>query len=104
AVVHAYPKTPLANRVKMEYSRITEAELPPTIELPEPALFQAEQTFGEEPSEDAADELLHAFEQAVIREAYQEAVANLRRAEAAGDVVAIADAQAVCTKLSARLV
>jgi DNA primase len=104
AVVHAYPQTPLANRVKSEYSRITEAELPPTIELPEPALFQAEQTFGEEPPLDAADELLHAFEQAVIREAYQEAVANLRRAEAAGDAAAIADAQAVCTKLSARLV
>lgn len=104
AVVHAYPQTPLANRVKSEYSRITEAELPPTIELPESALFQAEQTFGEEPPLDAADELLHAFEQAVIREAYQEAVANLRRAEAAGNATAIVDAQAVCTKLSARLV
>ncbi|MFA6519860.1 MAG: DNA primase [Candidatus Paceibacterota bacterium] len=104
AVVHAYPQTPLASRVKSEYARITEAELPPLIELPEPALFQAEQTFGEEPSEDAADELLHAFEQAVIREAYQEQVSNLRRAEAAGDAVAIANAQTACTKLSARLV
>ena len=103
AVVHAYPETPLANRVKSEYSRITEAKLLPSIELPEPALFIAEQTFGEEPSEDAADELLHAFEEAVIREAYQEAVMALRRAEAAGDAVAIANAQATCAKLSARL-
>jgi len=103
AVVHAYPETPLANRVKSEYSRITEAKLLPSIELPEPALFIAEQTFGEEPSEDAADELLHAFEEAVIREAYQEAVLELRRAEAAGDAVAIANAQATCAKLSARL-
>ena len=103
AVVHAYPKTPLASRVKMEYSRITEAEQLPQIELPEPALFFAEQMFGEEPSEDAADELLHAFEEAVIREAYQTAVTNLRRVEAAGDAEAILSAQAACSKLSARL-
>ncbi len=103
AVVHAYPETPLANRVKSEYSRITEAEQLPAVELPEPALFFAEQMFGEEPSEDAADELLHAFEEAVIREAYQEAVTNLRRVEAAGDADAILSAQAACSKLSARL-
>ncbi len=103
AVVHAYPETPLANRVKMEYARITEAELPLLNGFPEPALFQAEQTFGEEPSEDAADELLRAFEEAVIREAYQEGINTLRRAEAAGDAVAIGNAQAVCANLSARL-
>ena len=103
AVLHAYPETPLANRVKSEYIRITEAEQLPQIVLPEPVLFQAEQTFGEEPSEDAADELLRAFEEAVIREAYQEAVMNLRRAEAAGDAVAIENAQEACAKLSGRL-
>ena len=103
AVLHAYPETPLANRVKSEYIRITEAEQLPQIVLPEPILFQAEQTFGEEPSGDAADELLRAFEEAVIREAYQEAVMNLRRAEAAGDAVAIENAQEACAKLSGRL-
>ncbi|OGG41190.1 hypothetical protein A2118_00450, partial [Candidatus Kaiserbacteria bacterium GWA2_50_9] len=103
AVLHAYPDTPLANRVKSEYIRITEAEQLPQIVLPEPVLFQAEQAFGEEPSEDAADELLHAFEEAVIREAYQEAVMNLRRAEASGDVFLVVDAQDRCSKLSARL-
>ena len=103
SVLHAYPETPLANRVKSEYFRISEAKLLPEVELPEPALFLAEQIFGEEPSEDAADELLYAFEEAVIREAYQEAVKNLRKAEAAGDAVAIENAQAVCAKLSARL-
>ena len=103
AVIHAYAETPLAKRVKIEYSRITEAELLPQVELAEPALFYAEQTFGEEPSEDAADELLHAFEEAVIREAYQEAVKNLRRAETAGDAALVVSAQALCTKLSARL-
>jgi len=103
AVIHAYPETPLANRVKSEYSRITEAEPLLTDALPEPALFLAEQTFGEEPGEDAADELLGAFEEAVIREAYQEAITDLRRAEVAGDAASIADAQVACTKLSARL-
>ncbi len=103
AVIHAYPDTPLANRVKSEYIRITEAKLLPQIALLEPALFLAEQTFGEEPSEDAVDELLRAFEEVVIREAYQEAVTNLRRAESAGDAAVVLDAQVLCTKLSARL-
>ena len=66
-------------------------------------MLQAEQTFGENPGEDAADELLSAFEEAVIREAYQEAVANLRRAEASGNASLIEDAQNRCAKLSARL-
>ena len=103
AVVHAYHDAPLAKRVKTEYSRITEAEQLPS-EIPsEQALFKAEQTFGEDPREDAADELLRAFEEAVIREAYQEAISNLRRAESAGDAALIHSAHSVCAKLSARL-
>ncbi len=103
AVVHAYPDTPLAKRVKAEYRRITGAqELPPAIP-PESALFYAEQSFGENPGEEGADELLRAFEEAVIREAYQEGVNKLRRAEAAGDADAVVRAQAVCASLSARL-
>ncbi|TSC64861.1 MAG: DNA primase [Parcubacteria group bacterium Gr01-1014_91] len=103
AVVHAYPETPLAKRVKVEYCRITEAEQLPSDISSEPALFKAEQTFGEDPREDAADELLRAFEEAVIREAYQEAVMTLRRAEVASDAAAVGSAQAACAKLSARL-
>ncbi|MBI2037299.1 MAG: DNA primase, partial [Candidatus Liptonbacteria bacterium] len=61
AVIHSYSGTPLAERVAAEYRRITEAERLPQEALPEPALFKAEQTFGEEPLEDAADELLRAF-------------------------------------------
>ena len=103
ATIRAYPGTLLAERLKSEYCRITEAqELPPTI-LPEATLFHAEQTFGENPGEKAADELLHAFEEAVIREAYQTAIADLRRAEAAEDAVLVSSAQALCAKLSARL-
>jgi DNA primase len=103
AVVHAYPETLLAKRVKSEYCRITEAESFPSETSPESALFKAEQTFGENPSEDVADELLRAFEEAVIREAYQEAVMTLRRAEVAGDAAAVVGAQIACAKLSARL-
>jgi len=103
AVIQAYPGTPLAERVRGEYTRITEAHQLPSDALPEAALFKAEEMLGEEPSEDAADELLRAFEEAVIREAYQEAVNSLRRAEAAGDAAAAGRAQAECATLSARL-
>ncbi len=103
AVVHAYPDTPLAERVKAGYCRITGAQELPSVVPPESALFYAEQTFGENPEEEGADELLHAFEEAVIREAYQEAVNNLRRAEAAGNADEVVRAQAVCAALSARL-
>ncbi len=103
AVIHAYPGTPLAERVKSEYSRITGARELPQSAIPESALFTAEQTFGEDPAEDAGDELLNAFEEAVIREAYQEAIANLRRAEASGEASKVSDAQSRCAELSARI-
>jgi DNA primase len=103
AVIHAYPATPLAERVKVRYGQITEAELSPSDAPPESVLFTIEQTFGEDPAEDAADELLIAFETAVIREAYQEAVGDLRRAEASGDTERVIRAQEVCAKLGVRL-
>lgn len=103
AVMQAYDGTPLAQRVTAEYHRITEGHQLSSDPVPESALFEAESMLGEEPSEDAADELLHAFEEAVIREAYQEAVAQLRRAESAGDAAAVKRAQEACSKLSGRL-
>ncbi len=103
AVVHAYQGTNLARRVETEYSRITGVHAPLSDALPESLAFEAERIFGEEPSEAAADELLHAFERAVIREAYIESVAELRRAEASGDAAAVAIAQNTCAALSGRL-
>ncbi len=103
AVFHAYPDTPLAHRIESEYCRITEAHQFPLDTPPESALFMAEQTFGADPHEDAADELLRAFEEAVVREAYQQAVGTLRMAETGRDASAIEDAQAACAKLSTRL-
>ena len=100
--VHAYPGSALAARIETEYSRITgdDAVLPRPLE---PVVFEAERQFGEAPGEDAARELLRAFEEAVIREAYQEAVRSLRQAEAAGDVVATGAAEKRCRELSVQL-
>ena len=103
ATVHAYPDTALAERITSEYCRITGSQELPPLASAESALFQAEQTFGEDPGGGAADELLNAFEQAVVREAYQEAVAELRRAEASGDATRIEEAQRRCTSLSVRM-
>jgi len=101
--LRAYAGSPLAERVESEYCRITEAPVPPLDGLSESALFEAEKSFGESPSESAADELLRAFEEAVIREAYQESVTALRRAEGAGDETAATQAQTACARLAARL-
>lgn len=103
ALVHAYPGTPLAERVKSAYCQITEAHAFPLEAPPESALFSIEQTFGEHPDERAGDELLRAFESAVIREAYEVALTNLRRAESSDNLSHIEEAQRACAKLSARL-
>ena len=102
AIATVYAETPLATQVISEYSRITEAPLPAG-DLPDSILFEAEKMFGEDPAPTAADELLHAFEIAVVREAYQERVTELRRAEAAGDTEAILAASKACQALQANL-
>ena len=101
--VHAYPELPLANRIKIEYARITGDQVLPAEAPVEPFIFEAERQFGEAPGEQAADDLLRAFEEAVIREAYQEAIASLRKAESAGDPVMVEEAGARCAALSSQL-
>ncbi len=101
--VHAYPDSPLANRIKMEYARITGDQAPFTEPPPESVVFEAERQFGEGPDEHVADDLLGAFEEAVIREAYQEAVATLRKAESAGTPAMVKEAGDRCAALSSRL-
>jgi len=106
AVLHSYKNTPLAKRVKLEYCRITGVQQVPSDVPSESVLFKVEQMFGEEPAEEAANELLHAFEEAVIREAYQEAVVHLRKVEArqsTNNSSEVEEAQAACAKISARL-
>ncbi len=102
-VIQAYLDTPLAKKIETEYSRITGVQVPALASLPESVAFSAEQTYGEEPGEGAADELLRAFDQAVLREAYEQAVITLRRAEAAGDAAAVSGAQERCADLSKKL-
>ena len=102
-VVHAYPGSALAEHIRAEYSRIigaSDASLP---QPPEDVIFRAEGIFGEAPGAEAAKDLLGAFEEAVIREAYQDAVRSLRQAEAAGDTALVEAAGARCTELSSRL-
>ncbi|HVW82918.1 MAG TPA: hypothetical protein VHC68_03180, partial [Candidatus Paceibacterota bacterium] len=101
AIVQAYPAAALAERVKKEYSRIVDAPLSGTAS--EADIFSIEAAFGEDPPEDAADDLIRAFEEAHLREAYQEKVSELRRAEAAGDQGAIAAAQKGVEEFSGRL-
>lgn len=103
AAIEVYAGTPLAERVKTRYCQITEADLPPRGALSEAVLFSVEQAFGENPEETAADELLEVFEEVVVREKYQQAVANLRRAEASNDAALIEEAQQLCATLSSRL-
>lgn len=102
AIVHAYPETPLANRVKSEYSRITGVEAL-FADVPESVAFEIERDFGGEPGQEAANDLLRAFEEAVIREALGEAEKDLRQAEAAGDARAIRDAGQRTLELQKRL-
>jgi DNA primase len=103
ALINVYKGTPLAEKVKSAYSRITEAPALPPDAVPEQVLFETERTFGESPDEGAADELLQAFEESVIRDTYEEAVRELRRAEASGDAPLIRTAAERCSQLSARL-
>jgi DNA primase len=101
AAVVVYPGTELAKRIENEYSRIVGVALDPGGS--EAALFEAERTFGAAPKEDDADDLVRAFEEAYIREAHQEAVERLRRAEQVGTDAQIKEAQAACAELSAKL-
>lgn len=101
AAVVVYPDTPLAKHIENEYSRIVGVALVPGGS--EAALFEAERTFGAVPKEQDADDLVRAFEEAYIREAHQEAVERLRRAEHIGSSEEIKEAQAACAELSAKL-
>jgi DNA primase len=101
ALAYAYPSSALAERVKAEYTRVVGGPFPDS--APEADIFASEATYGESPAERAADDLIRAFEEAYIREAYQEIVGKLRRAEAAGNAAAIGVISLEVAKLSARL-
>jgi DNA primase len=105
ATIQAYPETPLAERLKTEYGRITGAPVDSAMiaDLGERALFEAGLAYGEMPSEDAGDELLYAFERMILRDALKDATRQLRAAESANDVEGIQKAALRCTELGARI-
>jgi DNA primase len=90
AIVANYPTSTLAEKLKTEYTRIIGVTVPDE-PVPERALFEAGLAYGESPSEKAADDLLHAFEKAVLVEKLQQTTEELRRAEAAGDTISFTD-------------
>ncbi|MES2226018.1 MAG: DNA primase [Patescibacteria group bacterium] len=103
AAIQTYPDTPLAKRLNSEYSRIIGAPVPNDADLDERALFEAGLVFGEEPPEDAADDLIYTFERMILTDALREATLKLRRAEAANDTDGIQEAAILARDVSTRL-
>lgn len=102
ALADSYAETPLAERLKSEYSRIIGAGFPDE-PIPERILFESGIAFGEAPDQSAADDLIHAFERAVLTERLAEAALMLRRAESANDERAIEEAVRQWNELRAKL-
>jgi len=102
AAAACYGGSQLAERIKSEYERITGAVLPE--EAPEErVVFEMGQALGEEPGEDAADDLIKGFELSVVREKLAEATAALRAAEASGDASTQSEAEKRSKELAVRL-
>jgi len=102
AVIHSYPDLAIAKRLTNEYSRITGAALPEE-PPPERALFEGGLAFGESPRETDADDLVHAFERAVLTEKLADATSRLRLAEAARNEAEITELSNLCKELSTQL-
>ncbi|MBP6860341.1 MAG: DNA primase [Candidatus Pacebacteria bacterium] len=102
AVAALYAGSPLEERVKAEYTRITEASLPST-PVPERVLFETGIQFGDAPGEDAADELLKRFERESLTVLYQDALRKLREAEQQGNTEGVREAEATCMTLMKRI-
>lgn len=102
ATISVYEGTPLAQKLKSEYNRITGAPAP--LEgLDERALFEAGLAFGETPIETAGDDLLYAFEKSVLMDELSIATTALRRAEAGAHSEEIQNAAEACARISAKL-
>ncbi|MDB5236946.1 MAG: dnaG [Parcubacteria group bacterium] len=102
-VMQAYAGTPLAERLKSEYIRITGADDSLDLPVDERALFEAGLTYGETPDQHAGDELLKMFEYTVLSAKLREATQALRSAEAANDHEAMTEAMRTFRELSARM-
>lgn len=99
AAALSYPGSPLAERLKSEYARITGTAFPED-PPPERVLFEAGLALGETPDEGSADDLVRAFEHAFLSHRLGEATARLRAAETMKDEAGIASASNECKELS----
>lgn len=102
AALIVYPDTPLAKQLTSEYARII-GTLPTPEELGERILFEVGLLFGEAPTADAGEDLLRAFERAVLTERLDGAVTRLRLAESSKDEEGVKEALTECKDISARL-
>lgn len=103
AIAESYPDTPLATRLKSEYSRIIGSSFPDD-PLPEHDVFEAGIAYGEDPDEHAADDLVRALEKATLGERLNDVSKRLRMAEASGDEMnarALADESRTLARLLA---
>lgn len=106
AVIKAYPDTALADTLKSRYCEITNApEFPieALADLDERLLFEAEQAFGEAPSDEAGDELLRIFELMYLRAARSEAQQDLRKAESIGNMTIVNETLARIKEMDSRI-
>jgi len=92
----------IADRLKSEYNRIIGVPFPDE-PPPEHHIFEAGIAFGEAPGETDADDLITAFEKALLAEQLQAATARLRVAEASKDPASIQLAGKECQTLTSRL-
>lgn len=106
AAIKAYPDSGLAERLKKRYIEITNAPefpLEALADLDERLLFEAEQEFGEAPSDEAGDELIRIFELMTLRDARTRAQTELRKADAVGDMNTVNDALARMQEMDSRI-
>jgi DNA primase len=102
ALAALYPSTPLAERLKSEYTRITGAPVPDE-PIAERALFEAELAYGELPTEPEANDLVRIFERSVLSDRLRKITDDMRRAEMAQDAAAISELVRTFTELSSRI-
>lgn len=102
AVAYCYEGMAIAERLKSEYNRIIGVPFPDE-PPPEHHIFEAGIAFGEAPGETDADDLITAFEKALLAEQLQAATARLRVAEASKDQASIQAAGQECQTIAQKL-
>lgn len=106
AVIKAYPDSGLAERLKKRYCEVTNAPefpLEALADLDERLLFEAEQEFGEAPSDEAGDELIKMFELLSLRDARNRAQIELRKADSVGDMDTVHETLARIQEMDTRM-